>query len=250
MESNNMDLMILTRRAVATSAALLVLGTSLYANSAEERTPGKISYTGLNIKLLSPADSTQRKNKVTIIVDSKESGPKLYYKLKLFPKNQLLVLNDRYKYTRYLIPFVKGNVSTMLNVTVINGLDDVLRMGETVLSIKMDGEDVPIDSGGKKKFANAVILPHSNQSFTLKVPLPANKNQCQTFEFGIYEVVTETDSAGNPSKREFFRWTYKCDLTQQTSTVYTIKDEVSMTRGEARAQDGTVVNADDVPEAR
>lgn len=228
---------------------LLAACFSSTAKAAQKRTPTKLSYTSIQLMPVAPVEPSQRKGKVTLLLESASSAPGKYYKVQLFRKNQLLVINNNFRYSRYLIPFLDKTLFLNARLTVINGMDNVLRLGETVLSFKMDGENVEVDPEDKKEFANAIILPHSNQSFALKIPVKEGVKSCQTFEAAVFEVVTNTDAAGDPSKREFFRWTFKCALQPESVVMDSIVEDVSMTRAEASKQDGSIVQASAVPDS-
>ncbi len=101
------------------------------------------------------------------------------------------------------------------HVTVHNQMSHILRLAGSVISFQMDGKQITLQKEGYKDFMDGIIIPRSAGEYTIQGPpltaLPQGKDQI-AIALLIYDVVVETDAAGNATKRENFQWFYTCSL--------------------------------------
>lgn len=109
-------------------------------------------------------------------------------------------------------------------VTINNKLTRVFRGAGTVVQFNVGGKLIPIEQEGYAEFINVIVPPRSEQ----QVEIYGSRLQAvpaqTTIGIFLYDVVTKTDAAGNPTERQNFEWYFNY-VTQLHEEVGTIQRE-------------------------
>jgi hypothetical protein len=94
-------------------------------------------------------------------------------------------------------------------VQITNQMDRVFRGAGAVISLIVDERPLLLEEFGTRDFLESVIVPRGRADVTIHGPPPTALPDSGLIALFIYDVVTETDDAGNPIKRENFEWYYR-----------------------------------------
>jgi hypothetical protein len=105
-------------------------------------------------------------------------------------------------------------------VKIYNRLERVLRLAGTVVSFQVAGKTADVPKARYENFLNGIILPRQEAEYEVGGPNLAALPDNATLAFLLYDIVTATDAAGNPTKRsnfEFFYTLSRQDKEQEAS---------------------------------
>lgn len=163
---------------------------------------------------LAETKATQERGGVTLIVEPFLYEVKVDSVIDDRPRNpdfleSLFKEDNAYYFTRYVNPTVAVHPDQLgFNVRLVNGLNHVVRGAGTVVSAVVDGKQVALGQDGYAELVNAVVIPRGELAIRIWGPkLNVLPNSC-TFGLFLYDFVTATDAAGNPSERQNFEWYY------------------------------------------
>jgi len=106
-----------------------------------------------------------------------------------------------------------------LTVKINNQLERVLRLAGTVVSFQAAGKASVVPKGKYDDFLAGIILPRQEQSYEVAGPELAQVPDHTTIAFFLYDIVTATDAAGNPTKRSNFEFYYTLSREDKTLEV-------------------------------
>ncbi len=108
-----------------------------------------------------------------------------------------------------------------LKVKIYNRLERVLRLAGTVVSFQVAGKQANVPRARYEDFLNGMILPRQEVEYEVGGPDLADLPDNATIAFMLYDIVTATDPAGNPTQRsnfEFFYTLSRQDKEQEVSS--------------------------------
>lgn len=136
------------------------------------------------------------------------------------PISSLLVLNNQYPADLIESPYLQIEPKQVrFKVTINNHLDHVVRMAGTAVAFSVAGKTIALDQSGYSDFLNGIILPQQEGDYEISGPdifsLPDNA----TIGLFLYDMVTATDPAGNPTKRTNFEFYYTLSRQDKSQDV-------------------------------
>ncbi|MGK2962006.1 MAG: hypothetical protein ACSLFK_07635 [Gemmatimonadaceae bacterium] len=91
-------------------------------------------------------------------------------------------------------------------VTINNGLTNVFRGAGALVTLNVNGRPLALDQSGYAELTSAMIPPRGNAQISVLGPSLDVLPDSGLVGLFIYDVVTATDAAGNPTRRENFEW--------------------------------------------
>lgn len=150
-------------------------------------------------------------------------------------KSGLIVVNNEYPYEKRTIPYYTiSPEKIMFKIKVQNNLGRVLRLAGTVVSINVEGKMVSLDKNDYEEFLQGIVLPRQEMEFTIYGPKIGTLKDPSTIGIFLFDLVTNTDAAGNPTERTNFEWYYQYKTEKITKEVNVLVEEVFMTTREAQ----------------
>ncbi len=164
-----------------------------------------------------PEKQDQAKDGLRVSVAGYSYQPKLVYQRQYRKVPQLLTVGGSYPVEVREMPSVEVTPKEVrFKVKIYNNLEHVLRLAGTVVSFQAGGKTLAVPKDRYDDFLNGIILPRQEGEYELSGPdisaLPGNA----TIAFFLYDIITETDAAGNPTRRSNFEFYYA--LTHEART--------------------------------
>jgi hypothetical protein len=120
------------------------------------------------------------------------------------------------------IPSIAVTPDTIrLKVKIYNRLERVLRLAGTVVSFQVAGKQANVPKARYEDFLNGIVLPRQEVEYEVGGPDLTDLPDNATIAFMLYDIVTATDAAGNPTQRsnfEFFYTLSRQDKEQEVSS--------------------------------
>lgn len=187
---------------------------------------------------LTPAENTsqdQEKHgiRISVLPYTFSATKKVRCQYKRLPT--LFVVNDQYSFEMKEIAYYEVNPEQVqFKIKVYNNLGHVLRLAGTVISFQVAGKMVALDKSGYEDFLNGIVLPRQEMEYEIVGPSINSLPDSCTIALLLYDIVTKTDAAGNPTERTNFEqfYTYSKEIVTKSETVNVQK--VMMTPAEAR----------------
>jgi hypothetical protein len=133
------------------------------------------------------------------------------------------------------IPSIAVTPDTVrLKVKIYNRLERVLRLAGTVVSFQVAGKQANVPKGRYEDFLNGIILPRQEAEYEVGGPDLADLPDNATIAFFLYDIVTATDAAGNPTQRSNFEFFYTLSRQDKQQEVSSSVNRITL--GEADAQ--------------
>jgi len=191
----------------------------------------------IDVPSLAPIEGypqTIDKSGVSITIEPFEFVAKEKQKLSCNQKKSWIVVNNQYDYIVRTIPyFVIEPHDINFKIRISNKLGKVMRLAGSIISFQVNNKAVALESSGYQELMQGMILPRQDSEFTLRGPKINTLKDNSTIAFMIYDVVTKTDAAGNPTERTNFEWFYTYKNTPQEVNGTVTESETTMTRSEA-----------------
>lgn len=221
-----------------------IVGTAMmvtFLNTANAQKPKKVEPVNVSYKIpeILPVDSAQQMQersgiKISIVpaAFSAERKSKTEYEM----KPALIVINDQYNFDKREIPYYVVSPDILkFKLKLYNNLSHVFRPAGTIVSFLVDGKMVSLEKAGYENFISAIILPRQEQEYEILGPPIATLPDSCTIAFLLFDMITKTDAAGNPTEKSNFEWyfTYRIKgvTVEDTVRVFGIK----MTPDQARS---------------
>lgn len=96
-------------------------------------------------------------------------------------------------------------------VRLNNQLSRVFRGQGAVIQFNVDGQLIPFGHVDYTNFLNGVVPPRNESSFVIFGPRLRELPDSGAIGLYIYDVVTETDAAGNVTERQNFEWFFQIE---------------------------------------
>jgi hypothetical protein len=124
--------------------------------------------------------------------------------------------NTRY-FNRSEIPHSVVEPSNLrFSLTISNKLDRVFRGAGSVVSLNVNNNALAVNQSGYESLLNLIVTPRGQAQVDINGPeLKTLPDSC-TIALFIYDVVTDVDAAGNPTKKENFEWYFKYSTETKT----------------------------------
>lgn len=174
---------------------------------------------------------------ISISIEPFEFVAKENPKLACKQKPAFFVMNDQYDYVVRTAPYYLIEPKHIIfKLRISNKLGKVMRMAGSIISFQINNKTVALESSGYQELMQGMILPRQESEFILTGPKISTLKDNNTIAFMMYDVMTKTDAAGNPTERANFEWfyTYK-KIPQQVNRTVT-EAETTMTRSEATSR--------------
>lgn len=105
--------------------------------------------------------------------------------------------------------------NVVFKVKINNQLERVLRLAGTVVAFQVGGKQMAVDKSAYQDFQNGIILPRQEGEFNISGPSISGVPDNATIALFLYDIVTETDAAGNATKRSNFEFIYTLSRQSQ-----------------------------------
>ena len=141
----------------------------------------------------------------------------------------LFVVKNQYRGETRQIPSVQidpGNLR--FKVRINNRLERVLRLAGAVVAYEVAGRTENVASANYQEFLNGIILPRQEAEFDLGGPALSVLKDQTTMGLFIYDVVTATDAAGNPTQRSNFEWYFTVRMEPRTQQADSSVKEITI----------------------
>lgn len=128
----------------------------------------------------------------------------------------LLIVNQQFPGEVRDLPIHQLTPSTIhFKVKINNNLERIIRLAGTVVVFQVGGKNLPVDKAGYQDFLNGIILPRQEVEFEVAGPAASGIPDNTPMALLLYDMVTETDQAGNPTKRSNFDWFFTISREQK-----------------------------------
>lgn len=204
-------------------------------------TPAPAPTTALEYKLpiltpVEPDKQDQERDGVRISVTPYSYTPRQTSAREYRRVQTLLLVNNQYPAQMRETPSVEVQPKELrFKIKIYNRLERVLRLAGTVVSFQVAGKTVAVDKARYEDFLAGIILPRQEGEYEIVGPdlsaLPDNA----TIAFLLYDIVTATDAAGNPTKRSNFEFFHTLSRETKTQEVATSIRRVNLSENQAAA---------------
>jgi hypothetical protein len=153
------------------------------------------------------------------------------------PSSFIKVQNQQQQYPAEVkeIPSIAVTPDTIrLKVKIYNRLDHVLRLAGTVVSFQVAGKQANVPKARYEDFLNGIVLPRQEVEYEVGGPDLADLPDNATIAFLLYDIVTATDPAGNPTQRSNFEFFFTLSRQDKEQEVSSSVNRITL--GEADAQ--------------
>lgn len=194
-----------------------------------------LSYELPSVEVVPAGSETQTQGKVIVSMTPPTFVVKRVTSTRCTQLPALLITNNQYPYRIEESPrAIVEPDGIAFKVKVHNHLARVLKLDGAIFKFSIGGAEKTLDEAGYKAFQRGVILPEQEAEFTIAGPSVASVPAGAVFSFSIYDIVTETDKAGNPTDRGNFEWNFKMVRQRKTENATIETSTAKMTQVEAR----------------
>lgn len=149
----------------------------------------------------------------------------------------LMITNNQYPYeVRENPAYDVAQKDVIFRVKVTNRTTQVLKLEGTVFKFIVNDQEVALDQAAYAPVLSSVLTPSQEKQWEITGPewraLPTEANA----HFDMFGVPTETDEAGNVTKRENFTWTFVFKAEEKAEQAQVPVNVVYMTKEQAAAQ--------------
>lgn len=226
------------RYVLLTAVLMLVSGcAAFFATKPPEPVSVECRYTLPDVNPVEGYQELQEKSGVKISAAMVPFTPERNTKDEYRKKDVLFISNEQYPFEVKKVPYYTVSPGHVLfKLRVVNGLDRVLRMAGAVISFTVNGKAIALDRTGYDDFLAGTILPRQEMEYEIKGPAVSTISDSSVVSLLIYDVVTKTDPAGNPTEKSNFEWYYVYNPKNVTQSEEVSVSEVYMTKSEAMAK--------------
>ena len=150
------------------------------------------------------------------------------------------ISDGKYPYEKKLIPYyeiVPKNISFKVKVT--NQMTHILKLAGAVVTLNVGGKMINLDKSAYQSFLDGIILPSQEAEFNILGPSIETLTSPSTIGLTIYDIVTQTDAAGNATERATFEWYFQYKTEQMSKQEPITIEKVRMTREEGKSVGAT-----------
>lgn len=119
-------------------------------------------------------------------------------------------------------------------IRLTNGLANVLRLDGAILTTTANGDERRVElTEAQSTGPQRTILPGHSATFFVRAPV-AKDGTPSSVSFAIYDLVTATDAAGNPTARSTYEWAYRAGAEERSAQITSSIDQRKLTREDER----------------
>lgn len=219
---------------------LVVFTVALVGCATVDTTPPPSSKKILRYRLpiltpVEPDKQDQEKDGIRISVApyTYSANTVVHKEYRLIPS--LITVNNQQPAEVREIPSIAITPDTVrLKVKIYNQLERVLRLQGTVVSFQVAGKQANVPKARYEDFLNGIILPRQEVEYEVGGPDLSDLPDNATVAFLLYDIVTATDAAGNPTQRSNFEFFYTLSYQDKQKEVSSSVNRITL--GEADAQ--------------
>lgn len=179
-----------------------------------------ISYELPTLTPVEPAKQDQERDGIRISIAPYTYSPTETVRREYRRVPSLFVVNDQVAAEMREIRGIDVNPKEVrFKVKISNRLERVLRLQGTVVSFQVAGRSVAVDSSRYEDFLSGIILPRQEMEYEIVGPDLEQVPDGATLAFLLYDIVTATDNAGNPTQRSNFEFFYTLTREARTAEV-------------------------------
>ena len=104
-------------------------------------------------------------------------------------------------------------------VKINNQLDRSFRGAGAVVQFNVDGKLTDVGQLNYLELLNVIVPPRSEKEMYIYGPSPSTLTENATIGVMFYDVVTNTDAAGNVTQRQSFQWVFQSKLKEVAQSV-------------------------------
>lgn len=222
---------------------LAILITACAANAAVDPTPRPSTAT-VKVPVLrasDPSQETQEKDGIRVVATIEPFTVRRVSRKEYRSVPQLISIGagrpvDRRETTS---PVVEPE-ALRIKLRIANRLGRIVRLAGAVVSFQVSGRTIAVPQERMASFLSGIVLPRQENEFDLTGPdlaqlvgpnfdrLPGDTASVALL---LYDVVTATDAAGNPTKRSNFEIYYRLSLANRPDSVVTTVTRLSLSLG-------------------
>jgi len=121
-----------------------------------------------------------------------------------------------------------------LKVKIYNRLERIVRLAGAVVSFQVAGKQANVPKARYEDFLNGIVLPRQEVEYEVGGPDLTDLPDNATIAFLLYDIVTATDAAGNPTQRSNFEFFYTLSRQDKQQEVSSSISRIAL--GDADAQ--------------
>jgi hypothetical protein len=217
----------------------LALAALLLAGCEMPQRAGPSSTTAVEYRLpvLTPVDvgkQDQEKDGIKISVAPYSYAPKQQFHREFRRIPAILLVDNQYPAEMRETPSIEVSPSDVrLRVKIYNHFERVLRLAGAVVSFQVAGKSAVVPRAKYNDFLEGIILPRQEGEYEIAGPELSDLPDNATIGLFLFDIVTETDAAGNPTKRSNFEFYYTLSQEAKTENVSPRVQRVTLNKGEA-----------------
>ena len=206
----------ISKYAAVTALALALAGCETPTSQrSAETTP--LEYTLPALTPVEPNKQDQEKDGIRISVAPYAYAPRQTVQREYRRVPTILIVNSQFPAEVRETPHVEVYPKDVrFKIKIYNQLERVLRLAGTVVSFQVAGKTVAVNKARYDDFLNGIILPRQEGEYEVAGPDLDALADNTTVALLLYDIVTATDQAGNPTKRSNFEFFYT--LSRQSKT--------------------------------
>ncbi|HXJ56241.1 MAG TPA: hypothetical protein VNU68_06215 [Verrucomicrobiae bacterium] len=182
-----------------------------------------------------PAKQDQEKDGIRISVAPYSYTSKLTVQKEYRRAPALLILDHQYPADVRKTPAIAVTPENLrFTIKINNRLERVLRLAGTVVSFQLAGKTVAVNKAGYEDFLNGIILPRQEGEFEVAGPNLSALPDHATIALLLYDIVTATDAAGNPTQRSNFEFFYTFSRENKEQEVFVRINRVMLSQQAAQ----------------
>ena len=146
----------------------------------------------------------------------------------------ILLVNDAYPAEMWARSSISVKPKEVcFKIKINNRLERVLRLAGTVVSFQVAGKSVAVDKTRYENFLNGIILPRQEGEYEILGPDLATLPDNATIGLFLYDIVTATDAAGNPTQRSNFEFFYTLTRETKSQEIAETKKQIYLKQNQA-----------------
>jgi len=220
--------------AVLAGAGVVLVGCEMMETAPQSTPTTTLRYKLPTLTPVEPDKQDQEKDGIRISVAPYSYTPRTLVQSEYRRMPSILIVNDQYPAEMRETPSVVVMPEMVgFKVKIYNRLERVLRLAGTVVSFQVAGKMADIPRARYENFLNGIILPRQEAEYELGGPDLAAMPDSATVALLLYDIVTATDAAGNPTQRSNFEFFYTLSRQDKEQEASVKVSRVMLNRGAA-----------------
>jgi hypothetical protein len=192
--------------------ATLAVLTTFQECGPKPAAPPQASHISYPLPVITPVDPSkqdQEKDSIRLSVAPATYGPKTGVHKEYRKVDSIVITDNQYPADMREIPYVFITPNDVrFKVKIYNRLERILRLAGTVVSFQAAGKTISVDKARYDDFLNGIILPRQEGEYEIAGPDLKDVPDNTTIGLFLFDIVTATDGAGNPTQRSNFEFFY------------------------------------------